>query len=59
MPKARTVRTRKAPEGFSLRLYAVTHSFAGFDVIEPTIIELEKKMRDAENEPHEGYDKFT
>lgn len=28
---------------------------AGWDVIEPTIIELEKKMRDAENEPHEGY----
>lgn len=24
-------------------------------MIEPTIIELEKKMRDAENEPHEGY----
>jgi len=26
----------------------------GWDLIEPTLTEIEKKVRDAENEPHEG-----
>ncbi|GBG70975.1 hypothetical protein CBR_g8275 [Chara braunii] len=39
MPKVRTVRT-KYPEGWEL--------------IEPTLRELEQKMREAENESHEG-----
>ncbi|KAF4702558.1 Component of the SF3b subcomplex of the U2 snRNP [Perkinsus olseni] len=39
MPKVRTLRSKKAPEGW--------------DEIEPTLMELDRKMRDAENEPHE------
>ncbi|KAL1924738.1 uncharacterized protein VTP21DRAFT_4392 [Calcarisporiella thermophila] len=40
MPKIRHLRNKKPPEGF--------------DEIEPMFLEFEKKMRDAENEPHEG-----
>eukprot|EP01089_Gocevia_fonbrunei_P009525 TRINITY_DN2184_c1_g1_i1.p1 TRINITY_DN2184_c1_g1~~TRINITY_DN2184_c1_g1_i1.p1 ORF type:complete len:148 (-),score=24.90 TRINITY_DN2184_c1_g1_i1:8-451(-) len=40
MPKVRTQRTKKAPKGW--------------DIIEPTLDELQQKMRDAEAEPHEG-----
>jgi len=39
MPKVRTSKTKPPP---------------GFELIEPTINELNQKMRDAENEPHEG-----
>ncbi|EER19109.1 g10 protein, putative [Perkinsus marinus ATCC 50983] len=39
MPKVRTLRSKKAPEGW--------------DEIEATLMELDRKMRDAENEPHE------
>ncbi|KAF4656240.1 Component of the SF3b subcomplex of the U2 snRNP [Perkinsus olseni] len=39
MPKVRTLHSKKAPEGW--------------DEIEPTLMELDRKMRDAENEPHE------
>ncbi len=40
MVKIRTVNTRKPP--------------AGWDEIEPTIMELNQRMRDAENDPNEG-----
>ncbi|ORX87304.1 G10 protein [Anaeromyces robustus] len=40
MPKIRRSRTKRPP--------------AGWELIEPTLKELEKKMRDAENESHEG-----
>eukprot|EP00743_Colponemidia_sp_Colp-15_P003426 GILK01003700.1.p1 GENE.GILK01003700.1~~GILK01003700.1.p1 ORF type:complete len:161 (-),score=10.84 GILK01003700.1:142-588(-) len=40
MPKVRTLRTKKAP--------------AGWELIEPTLIEMARKMREAESEPHEG-----
>lgn len=40
MPKIRTLRTKKAP--------------AGWELIEPTLLEMQAAMRDAENEPHEG-----
>ncbi|KAI0268173.1 maternal g10 transcript [Gloeopeniophorella convolvens] len=40
MPKIRTSRTKKAPEGF--------------EEIEPILEDYGKKMRDAENESHEG-----
>ncbi|CAM0134949.1 Component of the SF3b subcomplex of the U2 snRNP [Umbelopsis sp. WA50703] len=40
MPKIRTQRTKRPPEGF--------------DDIEPTLREFDKKMRDVENESHEG-----
>ncbi|KAG0367877.1 Component of the SF3b subcomplex of the U2 snRNP [Gamsiella multidivaricata] len=40
MPKIRSSRTKKAPEGF--------------DEIEPTLREFQQKMKDAENDPHEG-----
>lgn len=39
MSRVRTLRTRKAPEGF--------------DKIEPVLLELEQKMKDAVNESHE------
>ena len=40
MPKIRTLRTKRAPKGWEL--------------IEPTLLEMMNQMRDAENEPHEG-----
>ncbi|KAJ9079956.1 Component of the SF3b subcomplex of the U2 snRNP [Entomophthora muscae] len=40
MPKVKSFRVKKAPEGFS--------------AVEPTLQEFAKRMRDAENEPHEG-----
>ncbi|KAI8578948.1 hypothetical protein K450DRAFT_244257 [Umbelopsis ramanniana AG] len=40
MPKIRTQRTKRPPEGF--------------DELEPTFREFDKKMRDVENESHEG-----
>merc|ERR1711976_156286 len=40
MVKIRTVSTRKPPQGW--------------DEIEPTLQELNQRMKDAENEPHEG-----
>ncbi|OZJ04184.1 Protein BUD31 [Bifiguratus adelaidae] len=40
MPKIRTQRTKRPPEGF--------------EEIEPMLEEFAKKMRDVENEPHEG-----
>lgn len=40
MPRIRTSRTRPPPEGF--------------EDIEPILEEYETKMRDAENDPHEG-----
>ncbi|KAG9299432.1 hypothetical protein G9A89_009384 [Geosiphon pyriformis] len=40
MPKIRHLRTKKPPEGF--------------EDIEPTLAEFAQKMKDAENEPHEG-----
>ncbi|CAO3626048.1 unnamed protein product [Mucor hiemalis] len=40
MPKIRTTRTKRAPEGF--------------DEIEPTLEEFSKKMKEVENESHEG-----
>lgn len=40
MPKIRTLRTKKPPKGW--------------DLIEPTLMEMLNMMRDAENEPHEG-----
>ncbi|CAG8689137.1 1655_t:CDS:2 [Dentiscutata erythropus] len=40
MPKIRHARTKKPPEGF--------------EDIEPTLLEFARKMKDAENEPHEG-----
>merc|ERR1712232_426786 len=40
MPKIRTLRTKRPPEGWEL--------------IEPTLTEMMNQMRDAENEPHEG-----
>eukprot|EP00918_Siedleckia_nematoides_P094758 GHVU01207994.1.p1 GENE.GHVU01207994.1~~GHVU01207994.1.p1 ORF type:complete len:149 (-),score=16.42 GHVU01207994.1:693-1139(-) len=40
MPRIRTLTTRKPPEGW--------------EKIEPTLEELNQKMRDAEKEPHEG-----
>ncbi|KAF9181477.1 Component of the SF3b subcomplex of the U2 snRNP [Haplosporangium sp. Z 767] len=40
MPKIRSSRTKRAPEGF--------------DEIEPTLREFQLKMKDAENDPHEG-----
>eukprot|EP00301_Raphidiophrys_heterophryoidea_P014812 c2327_g1_i1.p2 GENE.c2327_g1_i1~~c2327_g1_i1.p2 ORF type:complete len:147 (+),score=15.37 c2327_g1_i1:97-537(+) len=39
MPKVRTHRSRPP---------------AGFDVVEPTLLDFERKMREAENDPHEG-----
>ncbi|EER14834.1 g10 protein, putative [Perkinsus marinus ATCC 50983] len=39
MPKVRTLRSKKAPEGW--------------EEIESTLMEIDRKMRDAENEPHE------
>ena len=41
MPKVRTIRSRKKMP-------------AGWDTIEPTLLELQQKMRDIENEPYEG-----
>lgn len=40
MPKIRTLMTKKPP--------------TGWETIEPTLMELQQRMRDAENEPHEG-----
>lgn len=40
MPKIRTIMTKKPPKGW--------------ETIEPTLMELNQRMRDAENEPHEG-----
>lgn len=40
MPKVRTLGTKKAPKGF--------------DLIEDMLNEFQQKMRDAENEPHDG-----
>jgi len=40
MVKIRTVNTKKPPQGW--------------DEIEPTIMELNQRMKDAENDPHEG-----
>lgn len=40
MPKIRTLNTKRAPKGW--------------DLIEPTLMEMMNQMRDAENEPHEG-----
>ena len=40
MPKIRTIRTKKAPKGWEL--------------IEPTLMEMYNSMRDAETETHEG-----
>ncbi|PVU88453.1 hypothetical protein BB561_005850 [Smittium simulii] len=40
MPKVKTTRFRVPPDGY--------------EEIEPTLKEFEQKMRDAENEPHEG-----
>ncbi|CAG8558127.1 297_t:CDS:2 [Paraglomus occultum] len=40
MPKIRHARSRRPPEGF--------------DEVEPTLLEFAQKMKDAENEPHEG-----
>ncbi|CAG8577201.1 7201_t:CDS:2 [Diversispora eburnea] len=40
MPKIKHSRTKKPPEGF--------------EDIEPTLLEFAQKMKDAENEPHEG-----
>lgn len=40
MPRVRTLQSKKPPEGF--------------DLIEPALEELERNMRDAVNEPHEG-----
>lgn len=40
MPKIRTLQTKRAP--------------AGWDLVEPTLMEMLNQMRDAENEPHEG-----
>lgn len=40
MPKIRRNRTKPPPEGW--------------EMIEPTIRELERKMREAENKPHDG-----
>ncbi|KAG0291569.1 hypothetical protein BGZ96_005069 [Linnemannia gamsii] len=40
MPKIKSSRTKRAPEGF--------------DDIEPTLREFQTKMKDAENDPHEG-----
>jgi bud site selection protein 31 len=40
MPKITTQRTKKAPKGW--------------DLIEPTLLELKQKLRDVENEPIEG-----
>lgn len=40
MPKIKTLTTKKPP--------------AGFEEIEPTLSELNQRMKDAENEPHEG-----
>ncbi|KXN71334.1 bud site selection-related protein [Conidiobolus coronatus NRRL 28638] len=40
MPKIRTLRGKKPP--------------AGFEEIEPNLNEFAKKLRDAENDPHEG-----
>jgi bud site selection protein 31 len=40
MPKIKTINSKKPP--------------AGWDLIEPTLMELYQRMRDAENEPHEG-----
>ncbi|RUP51750.1 G10 protein [Jimgerdemannia flammicorona] len=40
MPKVKTSRTKKRPEGF--------------EEIEETLQEFTKKMKDAENDPHEG-----
>lgn len=50
-------RRRRLQVLLSARSTMNTHS-TGWDIIEPTIIELEKKMRDAENEPHEGYENW-
>lgn len=40
MPKVRTLKTKKPPEGWEL--------------IEPTLEELSQKMREAERDPHEA-----
>ncbi len=40
MVKIRTVNTKKPPQGW--------------DEIEPTLIELSQRMKEAENDPHEG-----
>ena len=40
MPKIKTLATKKAP--------------VGWEEIEPTISELNQRMKDAENDPHEG-----
>jgi len=40
MPKIRTLRTKRPPKGWEL--------------IEPTLLEMMNMMRDAESEPHEG-----
>ncbi|KAJ3121626.1 Component of the SF3b subcomplex of the U2 snRNP [Nowakowskiella sp. JEL0407] len=40
MPKIRRGRTKPPPDGW--------------DLLEPTLLDLEQKMREAENEPHEG-----
>lgn len=40
MPKVRTLKSRKPPDGW--------------DRIEETLEELNRKMREAEREPHEG-----
>jgi bud site selection protein 31 len=40
MPKIRTLQTKKPP--------------SGWETIEPTLMELKERMREAENEPHEG-----
>lgn len=56
MPKIRTSRTKAPPEGFEDIQYvrslcgAAWAQLTGRDVLE----DYEKKMRDAENESHEG-----
>jgi bud site selection protein 31 len=59
MPKIRTTRTKKPPEGFedieSVRiLLAVTFQYAESDHHSQILDDYAKKMRDAENESHEG-----
>mmetsp|Transcript_17740 Transcript_17740/g.15544 ORF Transcript_17740/g.15544 Transcript_17740/m.15544 type:complete len:87 (-) Transcript_17740:216-476(-) len=40
MPKIKTIKTKKAPDGW--------------EEIEPVLMDMANRMKDAENEPHEG-----
>jgi len=55
MPRIRTTRTKQPPEGFEDIENVSTNQYSVFTLNLPQILDdYAKKMRDAENESHEG-----